>query len=160
MEVEILQQIQDELKSINKRLDNCATKDDLKNCATKDDLKQLDKKFETKFDALETRFDAFETKFNAFETRFDIFETKFNAFETRFDIFETKFNAFETKLESINQRVLIMEHELTTKVQILLETNVDTRVNYDKLRMNVAKLNEVTEMHTMQIDFIRDKINS
>jgi len=125
METAILQQIQDELKIINKKLDNCITKDEAKNFATKDDFNKLN----ARFDKLTNRFDKFESK-------------------------------FESKLETINKRVLIMEHELTTKVQILLKTNVDTRVNYDKLRMNVAKLNETTEMHTMQIEFLQDKINS
>ncbi|MCL2860532.1 MAG: hypothetical protein FWF46_08345 [Oscillospiraceae bacterium] len=141
METAILQQIQDELKVINKKLDNCVTKDEAKNFATKDDLLN----FATKDDLLNF---AAKDDLSNFATKDD-----FKQLIARFD-------TFENKLESINKRVLIMEHELTTKVQILLETNVDTRVNYDRLRMNVSKLNEVTEMHTMQIEFLQDKINS
>ena len=71
-------------------------------------LMAMDAKFESKFDALEPRFDAqhreFSSRFDALEPRFDAIDVKlesqYREFSGRFDALEPRFDAIDVKLES------------------------------------------------------------
>ena len=71
-------------------------------------LMAMDAKFESKFDALEPRFDAqhgeFFGKFDALEPRFDAIDVKLEflhrEFSGKFDALEPRFDAIDVKLES------------------------------------------------------------
>ena len=94
------------------------------------------------------------------EKRFDAIDKKFVAIDKKFATNDKRFDTFEKELEAIKKPTLIMEHELTRKIDILLETRVYDNNIYQGLRVDMAKLNEITEMHSMQIGFIQNKCES
>ena len=106
-----------------------------------------------KFKAIDKRFDAIDERFGANDKRFDAIDKRFEANDKRFD-------TFEKELAIIKKSTLTMEYELTRKIDILLETRVDANNNYKELSVDVSKLKETTEMHGMEIEFIKNKCAS
>ena len=97
--------------------ENMVTKRDLNDAvqAINTTIMTMDAKFESKFDALEPRFDAIDVKlesqhreftgrFDALEPRFDAIDVKLESqhreFSSRFDALEPRFDAIDVKLES------------------------------------------------------------
>ena len=57
-------------------------------------------KLESRFDAMEPRFDGLESRFDAMESRFDGLESRFDAMEPRFDSLESRFDTVDSGLEA------------------------------------------------------------
>jgi len=78
----------------------------------------------------------------------------------KLDNSDARFENIENELEAIKRPVLIMEHELTRKVDILLETRVSANNTYERLDIEVGKLNTTAEIHTMQINHLKEKYST
>ena len=104
-------------------------------------LMAMDAKFESKFDALEPRFDAqhgeFFSRFDALEPRFDAIDVKleslhrefsggFDALEPRFDgqhrEFSSRFDALEPRFDAIDVKLESLHREFSGKFNLLFGT--------------------------------------
>ena len=96
------------MKTLNERVDDLENKYEfiekgIVNLAV--NFGKMRTEMETRFSALETRFDTLETRFSAMESRFDTLETRFSAMETRFGTLETRFSAMETRFDALDKKV-------------------------------------------------------
>ena len=95
------------------------------------------------------------------EKRFDIVEKELCTIGKELSAFKVnaqrKFNTMEKELTEIKMSTCVMEQELTTKANISLETLVSANINYQTVRLDVAKLKEIAETHSMKIEFLQNK---
>ena len=71
-------------------------------------ITSMDGKFESKFDALEPRFDAIDARFEGLEPRFGAIDARFDALESRFDArfegLEPRFDAIDARFDALESR--------------------------------------------------------
>ncbi len=72
-------------------------------------------KFESRFEALEPRFDAIDARFEALEPGFGAIDAKFEALEPRFGAIDARFDAIDAKLES-------QSREFSSRLNVLFGT--------------------------------------
>jgi len=93
-------------------------------------------------------------------TRLDGIDSRLDGMDTRLDGMDTRFDALEKKVDNMNTSVIIMETELTRKVDTLLEAHGVTVDHFSKLDSEVNTLNNIVDVHSIQIKLIQDKVKS
>lgn len=132
-----------------------------------DTVNQFDNKFEqfnNNLEQLNNNLISFiiktESRFETIETELSNIKTVVAALEVPVAFLEKSVAALQKEFIILKRSVLRIELEYTKKVDILYETRVDVNDKCEGLDIEVGKLNEVTEIHTMQIEFLKNKCNS
>jgi chromosome segregation ATPase len=137
MEQDILKEIriiiQEELKGVNKRLDS----------------------MDQRFDGIDQRLDNMEEKIDSMDQRLDNMEEKVNHMEEKIGDMDEALTKLSATVDANTAAIIVMEDDLTRKVDILLEMYEENTKSHEKYDKKIKKLEAVTEMHNYQISALQ-----
>lgn len=89
--------------------------------------------------------------------KIDSIQDDINSMKDDINSLNKRFDFVETELISIKKSVLILENDLTLKIDTMLDTRIDNRNDYVRLYQDVKHMNGIVNRHTLEIELLQNK---
>ena len=121
---------------------------------TLDTLVEMYRKFDSKFEIIDKRFDEIDNKFEIIDKRFDEIDNKFEAIDNKFGEDDSKFASIDDKFDVVNQKIEDVKEEL--RIEMKQEMNNMEKRILDQLFLFEqeygTKIDAIFDAVTLELD--------